>query len=83
MLGVEMYYTVKTLLGQVKNISQIARQLGIDRKTVRKIRDKVKDGEVKPPKFSRRSVLYPYRDNKLPIRGFICGTDTPEIDTTI
>ena len=43
-----MYYTVKTLLGQGKNISQIARQLGIDRKTVRKIRDKVKVGEVKP-----------------------------------
>ena len=41
-----MYYTVKTLLGQGKNISQIARQLGIDRKTVRKIRDKVKNGCV-------------------------------------
>ncbi len=44
MFGVEMYYTVKTLLGQENNISQIARQLGIDRKTVRKIRDKVKEG---------------------------------------
>ncbi len=32
MLGVEMYYTVKTLLGLGKNISQITRQLGIDRK---------------------------------------------------
>ena len=56
-----MYYTVKTLLGQGKNISQIAKQLGIDRKTVRKIRDKVKEGEVKPPKFSRKSVLDRYK----------------------
>ena len=61
MLGVEIHYTVKTLLGQGKNISQIARQLSIDRKTVRKIRDKVKEGEVKPPKFSRKSVLDRYK----------------------
>jgi len=46
-----MYYTVKTLLGQGKNISQIAKQLGIERKTVRKIRDKVKDSEVCPAPY--------------------------------
>ncbi|KAA0257177.1 IS21 family transposase [Deferribacter autotrophicus] len=62
MLGVEMYYTVKTLLSQGKNISQIARELGIDRKTVRKIRDKVKDGKVETPKFSRVSVLEAYKE---------------------
>lgn len=51
MVVVEMYYTIQTLLKQGKNISQIAEELGIDRKTVRKIRDKVKDGEVNPIKF--------------------------------
>ncbi|MGA1847669.1 IS21 family transposase [Deferribacter abyssi] len=65
MLGVEMYYTVQTLLKQGKNISQIARELGIDRKTVRKIRDKVEDGGVSPPKFSRESLLDPYREEIL------------------
>jgi len=35
-----------------KNISQISRELGIDRKTVRKILSRLKDGEVKVPEFS-------------------------------
>ena len=38
MKGIEMYYTVKTLLDQGWSISGIARELRIDRKTVRKIR---------------------------------------------
>jgi len=62
MLGVEMYYTVKTLLDQGKNLSQIAREVGIDRKTVRKIRDKLKEGGIKPPEFSRKSILDPYKE---------------------
>lgn len=62
MLGVEMYYTVKTLLSQGKNISEISRELGIDRKTVRKIRDKVKDGEIETPKYSRVSILDGYKE---------------------
>ncbi len=33
MKGVAMYYTVKTMLEYGKNISAIARDLGIDRKT--------------------------------------------------
>jgi len=65
MLGVEMYYTVQTLLKRGKNISQIARELGIDRKTVRKIRDKVKEGKVSSPKYSRKSILDPYREEIL------------------
>ncbi len=36
-----MYYSVKTLLSLGKNVSQIARELKIDRKTVRKIKKKV------------------------------------------
>ena len=60
LLGVHMYYTVKTLLEAGKSISAVARELGIDRKTVRKIRDKVKDG-IEVPKVKRRSILDPYR----------------------
>ena len=40
----EMYYTVKTLLERGKNISEISRELGIARKTVRKIRKKSNKG---------------------------------------
>jgi transposase len=61
MLGIEMYYTVKSLLSRGKNISEISRELGIDRKTVRKIREKVKGGEVETPKFSRVSILESYK----------------------
>ena len=57
MLGVEMYYSVKTLLSQGKNLSEISRELQIDRKTVRKIRDKLSSGKIEPPVFSRKSVL--------------------------
>jgi len=62
MLGLEMYYTVKTLLSQGKNISEISSELGIDRKTVRKIRDKVKDGEIETSKYSRVSILDGYKE---------------------
>ncbi len=39
-----MYYSVKALLNLGKNVSQIARELKIDRKTVRKIKKKVEKG---------------------------------------
>ena len=51
-----MYYTVKTLLDSGKSVSSIASTVGIDRKTVRKIRDSVKDG-IKPPEFHKPSIL--------------------------
>jgi transposase len=57
-----MYYTVQTLPEQGKNISQISRDLGIVRKAVRKIKDKVKDVEIKAPEFSRKSVLEAYKE---------------------
>lgn len=57
-----MYYSVKTLSKKGKNISQISRELGIDRKTVRKILSRLKDGEVKVPEFSRKSILEPYKE---------------------
>ena len=65
MKGIDMYYTVKTLLDQGWSISGIARELGIDRKTVRKIRDRVKDGEVRVPRMQRRSRLDAYREEIL------------------
>jgi len=39
MVRVAMYYPVKTLLGQWMNIYQIFRELGVDRKIVKKIKD--------------------------------------------
>ena len=62
MKGIEMYYTVKTLLDQGWSISSIARELGIDRKTVRKIRERVKEGELKVPRMRKRSRLDAYRE---------------------
>ena len=57
-----MYYSVKTLLSLGKNVSQIARELKIDRKTVRKIKKKVERGEIETPTIKRKSILDPYKD---------------------
>ncbi|WP_052297342.1 helix-turn-helix domain-containing protein [Hippea maritima] len=57
-----MYYSVKALLSIGKNVSQIARELKIDRKTVRKIKKKVENGEIKTPTIKRKSILDPYKD---------------------
>jgi len=45
-----------------KSISHIARELKIDRKTVRKIKDKVQSGEIEPPVIERKSILDDYKD---------------------
>ena len=60
--GIDMYYNVKTMLEHGKNILTIARDLGIDLKTLRKIRDKVKNGEIKTPVMKRRSKLDSYKE---------------------
>jgi len=57
MKGVDMYYAVKVLIEQGKSIAGIAKELGIDRKTVRKIRDKVRDSGVKTPVMIRGANL--------------------------
>ena len=62
MKGVAMYYTVKTMLEQGKSISAVAREVGIDRKTVRKIRDRIKNGEIRTPVMKRRSKLDNYKE---------------------
>lgn len=61
MYGVVMYTTLEGLLSRGKSISEIARALSMDRKTVRRIRDNLKEG-LKVPKIRRRSKLDPYRD---------------------
>jgi len=57
-----MYYSVKALLGLGKNVSQIARELNIDRKTVRKIKKKLEKGEIETPTIKRKSILDLYKD---------------------
>ncbi|MCP4050893.1 MAG: hypothetical protein GY730_09340, partial [bacterium] len=58
MKGIEMYYTIKTLLERGKSIRSIANDLKIDRKTVRKIKIKIETngGEIECPKIHRSSV---------------------------
>lgn len=70
MLKMNYYYTIQTLLGRGKNISQIARELGIDRKTVRKIKNRFvdgtivdKNGNILIPKVNRKSKLDPYKED--------------------
>jgi len=52
-----MYYTVQTLMSLGKNVSQIARELKMDRKTARKIINKVKSGNIEPPFIERKSII--------------------------
>src|ERR1043165_6902341 len=56
MYGVDMHYTIKTLLKQGKSIRSIAAALGIHRNTVRRIADQLaaSDGAVKTPTFGPR-----------------------------
>jgi transposase len=57
-----MYYSVKALLDLGKHISHIARELGIDRKTVRKIKKKIEEGNIKTPTVRRKSILDTYKE---------------------
>ena len=58
-----MYYSVKTLLADGKSISEIARTFNIDRKTVRKIKKSIEDGEITPPSIERKSILDNYKND--------------------
>ena len=57
MYGINMYYTVKTLLDKGKSLREISRILGINRQTVTKIRDQTKKGSVEIPKQNRSKKL--------------------------
>ena len=69
MLKLRHYYTIKTLLEQKKNISEIRDITGISRKTIRKVRNKLESGEILTekgeiivPKIERKSMFDPYKE---------------------
>ena len=62
MKEIKVYYSVQTLLDLGKSVSQIARELEIDRKTARKIIGKVKSGEIEPPFIQRKSTLDDHKE---------------------
>ncbi len=55
-------YTIKTLLSREWNISRIAGEIGVDRKTVRKIKRRIEAGDLSEPVIVRKSKLYEYTD---------------------
>jgi transposase len=62
MYGLDMWYTVKTLLERGKSLRGISRELGISRKTVTKIRDEISKGILKPPEIKKGGILDDYFD---------------------
>ena len=56
MYGVDMYYTVKTLLSKGISQRKIARDLGISRNTVAKIAEKIASGQSWPPLQTRNKI---------------------------
>lgn len=61
MYRLDMYHTIKTLLGQGHSERKIARELGIHRKTVKRIAQRATDGSD-PPEYVRESKLSDYED---------------------
>jgi transposase len=57
MYHIDMIYTVKTLYEKGKSQRAIARELGISRKTVKRIIEKIKQEGVKEPKFEKDKKL--------------------------
>ena len=62
MYGVDMYYTVKTLLSKGISQRKIAKDLGISRNTVAKIGEKIAAGQSWPPLQTRNKKLSDYHD---------------------
>lgn len=62
MYGIDMWYTVRTLLERGKSLRAISRELGISRKTVTKIRDEIQKGKIKPPEITKTVILEDYHD---------------------
>ena len=63
MKGINMYYAIKTLMDAGRSIRRIANELKIDRKTVRKIKQKIdaNKGEIKIEEVSRKSQCDVYQ----------------------
>jgi len=60
MYGIEMKYTVKTLLDRGYSQRAIALQLSINRKTIRKYIKEFNTGDIITPKIHRNKKLEPY-----------------------
>ncbi len=50
-------YTIKTLLSREWNISRIAGEIGVDRKTVRKIKRRIEAGDLSEPVYIVRKII--------------------------
>lgn len=61
MYGLDMYHTIKTLLGQGHSQRRIARDLGIHRKTVKRIADQISQGEG-PGQYDRELKLSDFEE---------------------
>jgi len=61
MYHIDMIYTIKTLQEKGKSQRAIARELGINRKTVRKIIEKIQQEGVKEPEFKKQIKLFAYK----------------------
>jgi len=68
MYGVDMYYTVKTLLSKGISRRKIAKDLGISRNTVAKIEKMVASGQSWPSQQTRQKILSDYHDQ---VREFV------------
>lgn len=62
MYRVDMYYTVKTLLEKGYSQRKIARELGIHRKTVKKIQTELEKGHHAPRPIQKEKRLDAYKD---------------------
>lgn len=62
MYGLDMYYNIKTLLAQGQSQRAIAQQLGIHRKTVRQMAERIAKGELPTQAPSRPRKLDAHRE---------------------
>lgn len=63
MYGIEMKFTVKTLLDKGYSQRAISRQLGISRKTVKKYFDEIHSEGIQVPKIVKTKILDKYQDD--------------------
>ena len=62
MYGIDMKFTVKTLLEKGYSQRAISRELGISRKTVKKFFEEIQKGNVQVPKIEKIKILDKHKD---------------------
>lgn len=62
--GVEIYFTIKTLLSRGKSPKSISQELEIHRNTAKKIKEKIETGPPVPPIQKRIKKRFIYREYK-------------------